>query len=193
MSPNRYLVVVPSGVSKTISSLWYVQRKLCTYLASILTLSPNGPKRGSTWPESPRCSVGCFQSDFLSLWYVQCKPCTYLVSKLALSLNGPKGHSTWASSPRSTIGCVQNDFSAYGMFGTNYGPIFLRHKHYLHMYRNNIPIDPCHLGIRSGASKTILSLWYVRRKPCTYLASPNGPILIVSKRTKTRFHMTHVT
>jgi hypothetical protein len=38
-------------------------------------------------------------------------------------------------------------------------------------------------------SKRFLSQWYVRRNPCTYLALT----LIVSKWTKTRFHMTEVT
>jgi hypothetical protein len=39
--------------------LWYNWRKLRTYLAPILTLSPNGPKWDSTWPTSPRSSIGC--------------------------------------------------------------------------------------------------------------------------------------
>jgi hypothetical protein len=63
--------------------------------------------------------------------------------------------STWASSPRSTIGCVQNDFWAYGMFGTNRAPILHRHQQYLQMDQNEILHDPCHLGVPSGASKTI--------------------------------------
>ena len=66
--------------------------------------------------------------------------------------NGLKQASTWASSPRSTIGCVQN-------------------KH---------PLEPHHVGVPSLCPKWFLSLWYVWRKPCTYLVSrlalcPNGP------------------
>jgi hypothetical protein len=38
----------PSGASKTISELEVVWRKPCTYLAPIVTLSLNGPKRDST-------------------------------------------------------------------------------------------------------------------------------------------------
>jgi hypothetical protein len=46
------------------------------------------------------------------------------------------------------------------------------------MNRNEISLDPHHLRVTSGASKTISELWYVRWKPCTYLAirlalSPN--------------------
>jgi hypothetical protein len=63
--------------------------------------------------------------------------------------------STWASSPRSTIGCVQNDFWAYSIFSTNRAPILNRHQHYLQMDQNDIPQDPCHLLVLSGASKMI--------------------------------------
>ena len=52
-------------------------------------------------------------------------------------------YSNWTSSPRSTIGCVQN-------------------KH---------PLEPHHVGVPSLCPKRFLSLWYVWRKPCTYLAS----------------------
>jgi hypothetical protein len=91
-------------------SLWYVWGKPCTCIALTITVSPNRPKRDSTWPTSPRSSMGCIQNDFWALWYIQREPCTYLASRLALSPNGPKQASTWASSPRSTIGCIQNDF-----------------------------------------------------------------------------------
>jgi hypothetical protein len=56
----RVLSVCP----KWFSSLWYVQRKLCTYLALRIALSPNRPKRPSTLPTSPRCSIRCVQNDF---------------------------------------------------------------------------------------------------------------------------------
>jgi hypothetical protein len=44
--------------------LWYVWYKLWPYLAPTLTLSPNGPTRDSTWPTSPRSSIGCVWIDF---------------------------------------------------------------------------------------------------------------------------------
>jgi hypothetical protein len=47
---------------KWILSLWYVWCKPCTYLAPILTLSLNGMKWDSTWPTSPRGSIGCIQN-----------------------------------------------------------------------------------------------------------------------------------
>jgi hypothetical protein len=49
---------------KQFLSLWYVWHKPFTYLAPTLTLSPNAPKRNSTWPTSPRSSIGCVQNNF---------------------------------------------------------------------------------------------------------------------------------
>ena len=138
---------------KRFMSLWYVWRKPCTFLAPILTLSPNGPKLDSTWPMSPRSSIGLCPKHFLSLSYAQCKPCTYLASRQALSPNGPKWASTWASSPRSTIGCVWNDIWACGTFCANRSPILHRHWHCLQTDQNKIPRDPCHLGVQWHASK----------------------------------------
>jgi hypothetical protein len=47
-------------------SLRYVWRKPCTYHATKLALSPKGSKRDSTWPTSPRSSIGCVQNGFWS-------------------------------------------------------------------------------------------------------------------------------
>jgi hypothetical protein len=113
--------------SRRFLRLWYVWCKPCTYLALILTLFLSGPKWDSTWPTSPRCSIGCVQNDFWACGMFSARPCTNLASRLALSPNGPKRASTWASSPRSTIGCVQNDFWAYGTFGANHASILHRY------------------------------------------------------------------
>jgi hypothetical protein len=63
-------------VSKFLS-LWYIRCKPCTYLGPTVTLSPNGPKRHSTWPLSPRSSIR-YSKPFLSLSYIWHKLCTYL-------------------------------------------------------------------------------------------------------------------
>jgi hypothetical protein len=158
-------------------SLWYIQRKTCTYLALSLPLSPNGPTitlslNGPKWVStSPSSFIVCVQNDFracgtfganrapilhqpnivskwtetsfllslipkeyhcvrpnwfLSLRYVWRKPWTYLAQTPTLSPIGLKWTSTWASPPRSTMGCFQNDLWAYGMFGANCAPIWLR-------------------------------------------------------------------
>jgi hypothetical protein len=49
---------------KQFLSLWYVQRKLCTYVASRLALPPNGPKQASTSASSPRSTIGYIQNNF---------------------------------------------------------------------------------------------------------------------------------
>ena len=56
-------------------------------------------------------------------------------------------------------------------FGAKCAPILHRHLHSLQMERSEIPHDPCHLGVPLGASKRFPSLWHIRRKPCSYLAS----------------------
>jgi hypothetical protein len=102
---------------KRFSSLWYVRRKPCTYLASRLALSPNRQKQVTTWASSPRSTIGCIPKWFLI--YVWCKPCTYLALTLIVSPNGLKRDSIWPMSLRKSIGCVQNDFWAYGTFVAN--------------------------------------------------------------------------
>jgi hypothetical protein len=45
-------------------ALTWASSSICTYVAPTLTLSPNGYRRDSTWPTSPRGSIGCVQNDF---------------------------------------------------------------------------------------------------------------------------------
>jgi hypothetical protein len=111
---------------KQFSSLWCVRRKLCTYLAPTLMLSPNVPKLVLHGSSHLWVLLGA-SNMILSLWYVQRKPCNYLMSRLALSANGLERDSTWSTSPRSSIACVQNDFRAYGTFDANHASI-LRQK-----------------------------------------------------------------
>jgi hypothetical protein len=49
---------------KRFPCMWYIQHKSCTYLVPRLTLSPNELKWASTWPTSPRSSIGCAQDNF---------------------------------------------------------------------------------------------------------------------------------
>jgi hypothetical protein len=44
---------------KSFPFRWYIRRKSYTYLTPRLTLLPIGPKRPSTWPMSPRSTIGC--------------------------------------------------------------------------------------------------------------------------------------
>jgi hypothetical protein len=58
-------------------------------------------------------------------------------------------------SSRTSIRCVQDDFRAYVTFGTNHAPILHQNWHYLQTDLNKLPLEPRHLGVSSGASKTI--------------------------------------
>ena len=64
----RFHMIRHQGVSlvasKRFLSLWYNRRKPCSYLASRLALSPNGPKRASTSATSPSGTIECVQNDF---------------------------------------------------------------------------------------------------------------------------------
>jgi hypothetical protein len=125
----------------------------CTYTN---TVSKRTEMRFEFYPMRPK--------QFLSLWYVRCKPCTYLASRLALSPNGPKRVSTWASSSSNSIGCIKNYFLACGMFTE---PVHLSCS-----YTNTVSKrTEMRFDFHPVLPKHFVSLWYVRRKPCTYLAS----------------------
>jgi hypothetical protein len=128
--------------------------------------------------------------QFLSLWYVWHKPCNYHARKLIVSPKGPKGDSTWPTSPRISIRCVQNGFWGYGTFGANCGSILHRDLHYLQIDWIKILHDSRHLGVASGAPKTISELTVHSTQTvqlsCTKLST-------VSKRTEMSFHLSLVT
>jgi hypothetical protein len=92
--------------------------------------------------------------------------------------------------PRSAIRCVKNNFCAYDMFSANSAPILQQHKHCLQMDGNEIPHDPRHLGVLSGASKMI-------SEPMVHSAqtAPLSCIKIsaISKQTKSSFHLSLIT
>jgi hypothetical protein len=108
---------------------------------------------------------------FMRLWYVRHKPCTYLASRLPLSLNGPNQASTWTTSPRSSIRCVQNDFWAYGMFSTNLQISCIDANTISKWTKTRFHMTHVTFEFHWVRPKWFLSLWYVRRKPQTFLAS----------------------
>jgi hypothetical protein len=62
--------------------------------------------------------------------------------------------------------------------------------HYLQMDPNELPVESCNLGVPSGVSKMI-SEPMVRLPHTVHLSCTDTNT--VSKQTKTRFQMTHVT
>jgi hypothetical protein len=97
--------------------------------------------------------------------------------RLTPSPSGPKRTSTRPTSPCSSNGCPQNDSQAYCTFGTN-----------LQRNRNELPFDPCHLGVPSGLpkriSETIACLAQTVHLSCMLINT-------FSKWTKTIFHLPH--
>jgi hypothetical protein len=93
-------------------------------------------------------------------------------------------------SPRSSIGCVQWDFRAFRTLGTNCAPILCQDWHCLLMDSNELPLEPCHLGVPPGASKMIFEPM-VRSTQTVHLSY--SKISTISKRNETSFHMSLVT
>ena len=82
------------------------------------------------------------------------------------------------------------DLQAYGMFDANRAPILRPDLHYLQTDLNELSLEPRHLGVPSGASKTnskpMVCLAQIVHVSCTNTNT-------VSKWKEVRFHMTHVT
>jgi hypothetical protein len=93
-------------------------------------------------------------------------------------------------SPRSSIGCVQYNFWAYGTLGTNCAPILCQDWHCLLTDSNELPLEPCHLGVPPGASKMIFEPM-VRSAQTVHLSC--GKISTISKRNETSFHLSLIT
>jgi hypothetical protein len=162
--------------------LWYVRCKLCSYLASRWALSQNRLKWASVWVSQPRSAIECVQNDFWAcgMFGANHAPILHVPT---LSPYGPKQDSTWAMSPKSSIRCIQNYFQAYGTFGPNRAPILGQDWPYLQTNWNKLPLEPRTKECHQVRPKWFLCLWYVWRKPCTYLAptltlSPNRPIRV---------------
>ena len=76
------------------------------------------------------------------------------------------------------------------MLSASRAPILHLDKHYLQMNQNELPLEPRHLGVPSGASK-LISKPMARFAQTVLLTCTNNNI--VSNWTETRFHITYVT
>ena len=76
------------------------------------------------------------------------------------------------------------------MFIDNRAPILRQDLHYLQTDRNDLPLEPHHLGVPSNASKTIFK-HMVRLAQTKHLSCTDTNT--VSKWIKMIFHRTHVT
>jgi hypothetical protein len=76
------------------------------------------------------------------------------------------------------------------MFSTNRAPILRQVYSYLQMDQNELPLEPRHLGVPSGAFKTIFEpmVCLVQTVHLSFTDTNT-----VSKQIKMRLHMTHIT
>jgi hypothetical protein len=72
----------------------------------------------------------------------------------------------------------------------NCAPILHQDYHYVQTNQNELPFEPCNLGVPSGVSKTI-SEPVVHLAQTVHLSCTNTNT--VTKQTETRFQMMHVT
>ena len=91
-------------------------------------------------------------------------------------------------SSRSSIGCFQVDFLTYGTFHENMQLSCIKISTISEQTKSSLHLSLFNYEYHRVRLKWFLSLWCIRRKPCTYLL----PKLTLSKRTKARFHMTHI-
>jgi hypothetical protein len=153
---------------------WYIRRKPCTYLASRLTLSPNRAKRGSIWASSPWSYIGC-------------------------DLSNPK-INTISKQTKANFHLTHVTFE-FNLVRPKWFPSLLhvRHKRgtYLALWLALSPkkskrgsIWPTSPRSSSGLPKWIYEP-IVRLVQTVHLS--NVLINTIPKRTKTSFHLTHVT
>jgi hypothetical protein len=122
---------------------------------------------------------GVSKMIFLSLWYVWHKQCTYLAPTLTLSANRLKQDSKWPTSPWSSIGCFQHDFWACGIFAQTVHLSCIKISSMSKWTESSFHLSLVTSEYHQVRPKWFLSLWYVRRKPCSYLLltltlPPNG-------------------
>jgi hypothetical protein len=127
---------------------------------------------------------------FPTLWYVVRIPCTYLVPRLTLSPNRPKQPSTLHTLPRSTNGCAQSDFHSRGTFVANSAPILHRIKTISKWIEMSFRLTHVTKEYHWVHLKWFLCLWYVWRKPCTYLA-PRLIIYLNRPKQASTWHTLH--
>jgi hypothetical protein len=173
---------------------------------------------------------------FIRIWFIPCNQCTYLVSRLALYPNGPNrappdphhlevlsGASKMIYEPMVCLTQTEHLSCTNANTVSKHIETRFHMTHVTSEFHRVPPLlfpsllfvrrKPCtNLASRVALSpngpnrastwassprspiecvpKWFLCQWYVRCKPCTYLCTDTSTM---SKWTKTRFHMTHVT
>jgi hypothetical protein len=101
----------------------------------------------------------------------QRKPCTNLVSRLALSPNGLERASTWASSPRSTSGASKMISRPIVCLAQTVHLSCVKISTISKWTEMSFHLNLVTYEYHRVHPKLFMSLWYVWRKPCSYLAT----------------------
>jgi hypothetical protein len=136
---------------KRFPSLWYVRVKPRTYIAPTLTLSPNRLKWDSTWPTSPKSSIGCIQNDFQAYGMFSANHASKMILEPVVC-SVQTVHLSCADTNTLSLQTYQNEIP----HDPRHLGIILRYDyHYLQTDQNELPLEPCHLAVPSGAFKMI--------------------------------------
>jgi hypothetical protein len=171
-----------SSIGCVQNCLWPMVRSIQTMHLSSVALSPNGPNRSSPDPHHLRVPRVLLK-QFINLWYVWRKVSTYLAPTLTLFQNRSKQDSTRPMSLTSSIGCVQNCLCPMvcSMQIVHLSSVALSPNG-----PNRSSPDPHHLRVPRVLLKQFMNLWYVGRKPSTYLAPMLKLFQNISKQDSTR-------
>jgi hypothetical protein len=159
---------VPSRRSKWFPSLWYVWRKLCTYRASGLALSPKWLKQASIWASSPCGAIECIQNNFRAYG-------------MSSTNHTPIFHRHWHCLQTETSE-IPHDPRHLGVPSGKCKMIskpMVRSMHTMHYFASRLALSPnglsFHLSLSTSGYRRVspnwfLSRWYIWCKPCTDLA-----------------------
>jgi hypothetical protein len=165
---------------KQFLSLWYVWRKPCTYHAPKLTLSLKGSKWDSTWPTSPRSSIGCVQNGFWSYgtFGANCGPILhrykhYIQMDQNEILHDPRHLGVPSGASKNISELTVRSSQTIHLSWVKISTISKLTETSFHLSLVTLEYHPVR-------PKWFLGLWYIWCKPCTYLAlkltlSLNGP------------------
>jgi hypothetical protein len=172
---------------KLFLSLWYIWCKLCNCLASRLPLSPTGPNELPLEPYYLGVPSGA--SKMIS------QPMLPLEQMVYLSYTDTNTISKQTKT-RFHMTHVTKDFHQAppkcfpSLFGANRAPILSQNYYYLQTFQNELPLEPRHIGVPSGASKMI-SVPMVCLAQTMHLSFTDTNTFC--KRTETRFYKNLVT
>jgi hypothetical protein len=106
----------------------------------------------------------------LSLWYIRLKPCTYITPTLTMSPNGPKQNST-GPTHRGVPSEASNTISERMVHSTQNAHLScIKITTSSKWTQTSIHLSLVTKEYHRVRPKQFLSLWSIRRKPCSYIA-----------------------